>query len=90
LISLGFLALDSNGGYGILYPTKEKPMNTLRVGTFGICGNVRKGYFIVDHDKFNNWGVKRGEGGENFKTRAEACEYAKRCHEFKTGLRMTV
>lgn len=68
----------------------EKIMNSLKVGTFVIRGSMSKGYWIEDRCTFNNWGVKRAEDGQNFKTRSDACDYASRCHDFKVGRRSTV
>lgn len=65
-------------------------MEMLKVGTFAIRGSMKTGYFIVDLDNFNNWGVRRNSEDENFKTRQEAADYAKRCHEFKIGHRSSV
>ena len=61
-----------------------------KVGTFLICGNRHQGYFLLDTDTFNNWGKKLDEAGEYFLTRAEAANYAQRCHDFKIGRRMKV
>ena len=59
----------------------------MKVGTFVICGSMAKGYWIEDTDPFNNWGVKTAPDGSNFETRAQASEFALRCHKFKTGSR---
>ena len=63
-------------------------MNTLKVGTFAIRGNMRNGYRVVDLDTFNNWGTMPTDASLSFKTRTEACEHAQNCHDFKTGKRM--
>lgn len=59
-------------------------------GTFTVKGNKKQGYWLVDNDRFNNWGVCTRPGGAHFKTRAEAEEYAYRCHQFKIGRRQAV
>lgn len=61
------------------------------IGTFSVRGNAKAGYWLVDHDKFNSWGVfGNSKDDKNFKTKAEAEEYAQRCHDFKTGRRSAV
>lgn len=59
----------------------------LKVGTFSICGSMTKGYYVVDRDMFNNWGRMPQESEMRFKTRQEATEHARNCHDFKTGKR---
>ncbi len=56
-----------------------------KIGTFAIRGNAKIGYFIEDHDAFNDWGVKNAPDGSNFKTRDAAEAFAQRCHDFKIG-----
>jgi hypothetical protein len=59
--------------------------------TFKIKGNKDIGYRLVDADTFNNWGTITQNGtGFPFRTKDEADDFAWRCHEFKTGQRMTV
>jgi len=57
----------------------------MKYGTFITRGSMAKGYWIEDTCTFNDWGVKNAPDGSNFKTRAEAFEFAKACHNFKIG-----
>jgi hypothetical protein len=57
----------------------------MKFGTFVVRGSMAKGYWLEDRDTFNDWGIKTAPDGSNFKTRAEAFEFAKLCHNFKIG-----